>query len=1384
MKKLMLFKYTILLFVVISLFFYSNNIFAQCTCAGTDYGSINVAGWTVGQSGTITTCQYGGERSTIFNTVAGAVYRVSTCGAGYDTQLSIYTTACAYIAYNDDNGPACTGTAASVQFTSPGGNLYAKMNQYNCITNTTCTTVTIQLISLPTIPFSGNNSYTYCSTTLYEHGATGNYSDNANGYTVLYPTGSNFINISGTTSGESCCDYVRVYNGVGTGGTILGTYYMNTAIPTLASTDATGALTVQFVSDISIVGAGPVINVSCCTPLGNPAVFGSNQWNVYAYNGAGLNLTGRYAGTYTETALSYDSGTSWTTTGTPSSASGYTGCTVGIDNHAVVYKRQGFPAGNYALSIPTHDDDIRVYINGSQVFEHIGCCDAHNNFWCGYLDGTSTIEVRHSEGSGGSQQALTFTSTGDPTVYGTNQWNIYNYAGSNFNTYYGYATNTTTSEFNLGAFGMGATTNPSVLSGYVGCNPGNDNWSMRARRQGFPCGVYNINLVGHDDGYTINIDYDGNGTVDNTYTATCCNIGLGTKWTGVLNAASRVEILLSEGSGDAYIDIDFVNITPAVNGGTIAGITNGVTICTGGDPGVFTNGSSASGGTVGYLNGGSFAYQWELSVNAGAYSNIGGATGATYDPTALTTGTYIYRRRATDMCGNNNVANTIQVNVVADPTITTQPLTTQTLCVGGTPTNLTTAATGGSGTFTYQWYSNTINSNSGGTNLGSANGAQTATYTPPTNTVGTLYYYCVISQTSTGCDPLTTNTAAVLIIADPVLTTPTLTNANICIGGSTTISTTASGGTGTFSYQWQYSADGISGWANVTNGTPTGYTYTNATTATLNIATTNTSPTGNAYYQCVLTPNTPATSGCNATSTVATLTIVADPTSPTTATKTPNATSVCEGSTLTIGTPTGGNAGIGCTLEYRYTQDGGLSYSTVSTTIPTLTANLGGYDAIQVRRNNCLSGCDQPTAWQTIAQWTVIADPTITGTSQPPNPICPGGNGTVSVTAAGGTDGTGATVQTYQWQYSADGVGGWANVVNGTPTGISYTGATTANLLASTTNGTTPAGTYYYRCIVGATGDNCATVTSAVLSITVVAEATAPTATMSPAATTVCVGAALTLTNPVLGTGGAGSQVFEYSIVSSSSGFSTTLPTINTSTAGSYSIWIRTNPTGSGCNISPTTQYTWTVVADPIAPTLNTATPTNNSNVCVGSTVAATFNAGSQGTGCTDEYQYSTDSGTTWTTYTPGSNITALTAGQTILIQGRRNCTGNSCDGVAETFATLAQWTIVPQLSISAQTNNQALCINGTATLSVTATGGSGTYNYQWQSASTCSGPFTNIIGANSATYTPSTTSVGSIAYQCIITTTANGCNTITTNCIVVTVTSQGTIAINVQAGP
>jgi hypothetical protein len=77
---------------------------------------------------------------------------------------------------------------------------------------------------------------------------------------------------------------------------------------------------------------------------------------------------------------------------------------------------------------------------------------------------------------------------------------------------------------------------------------------------------------------------------------------------------------------------------------------------------------------------------------------------------------------------------------------------------------------GGSGTPTYQWYSNTMNSNSGGTLIG---GATSASYTPPASlsaSAGVTYYYCVISFSATGgCSVISSNAAALTVLATPTV---------------------------------------------------------------------------------------------------------------------------------------------------------------------------------------------------------------------------------------------------------------------------------------------------------------------------------------------------------------------------------------------------------------------------------------------------------------------------------------------------------------------------------------------------------------------------------------------------------------------------------------
>jgi hypothetical protein len=111
------------------------------------------------------------------------------------------------------------------------------------------------------------------------------------------------------------------------------------------------------------------------------------------------------------------------------------------------------------------------------------------------------------------------------------------------------------------------------------------------------------------------------------------------------------------------------------------------------------------------------------------------------------TGNISIRNSTTGCSSAATTAFTIKVKSLVN--IGNPPLTAVSTCLNSSFTPSTIAVSSTSPSPTYQWFSNTSNSNIGGTNLGSANGAQTATYSPQSNLVSSLYYYSTI--TSNGC---------------------------------------------------------------------------------------------------------------------------------------------------------------------------------------------------------------------------------------------------------------------------------------------------------------------------------------------------------------------------------------------------------------------------------------------------------------------------------------------------------------------------------------------------------------------------------------------------------------------------------------------------------
>lgn len=474
-----------------------------------------------------------------------------------------------------------------------------------------------------------------------------------------------------------------------------------------------------------------------------------------------------------------------------------------------------------------------------------------------------------------------------------------------------------------------------------------------------------------------------------------------------------------------------------------------------------------------------------------------------------------------------------------------------------------------------------------------------------------------------------------------------------CSGVTLNFSATPSGGNGTYTYNW-------SGTNPTTTGTSSSFSY-----APINVS-------GADVSQTVIGSVTSNGLTCSATFTPTTNSASSDPTSITS-----SAFDICNGGTVNMSV-NGGTLGAGASWKWYSASCGGTFVGTGASISPAPTTTTTYF----VRAE----GTCNTTACANYGV-NVFAQPSISGVTSPLSPICPGGNETVSVSASGG----GGTIPiTYQWQYNNGGT--WGNVVAATPTGMSYNNNTTTSMGVSTTNASTPAGNYEYRCIVSSAGTGCNAATSGAATVTVNAEASAPSASMSPTATPVCVGATLTLAYPTLGTGGAGTQAFEYSTTSSSSGFSTTVPSVSAASVGSYNIWIRTSPNGSGCDVSSPTQYTWSAVADA---TISTSIP----NLCSGATasIVSTVNGGT-GSGTYQWQESASGSGTTFANVSGGSGATSATYTTPALTNPKfyqivYTPTTAGCDVVSSPPVALD---IAPSAALSTSVTN-VLC-NGNAT--------------------------------------------------------------------------------------
>ena len=404
-----IFTKTTFVFLIFFVFESSEKLSAQCATNGTQIGATINPGCG---SGYLTTSSFNQGDYQLFNVVTGYGYDFTNCGTAYDTRMDVRVTnntgACV-TCQDVDNCAGLTELNALV----PGANAaWAQSTRYfNCAW--TGGSAVHQYRRYVSVPNTGNKAVTSCCDKIHDmYGTNFTYGNSYNGYNVITASSGQTV-MTGSIATEASYDYVYIYDGTGTGATLLWSGSGSTAIPTIVGSP----LTVQLTSDGSVTGNGIDFSTSCCTPVGNPATYGSGAWNVYGYNsgnGTGTNndWVNNYAGFYTENTLSFNTTSRWANSPSEAGAvsgAAWTGCPVRIDYHSWSAKRTNFTCKVYQIDIPAHDDRYDLFINGVSQGTHTGCCDAHTNVWTGALGATDLVEFRVTEGGGGSNGAITLT---------------------------------------------------------------------------------------------------------------------------------------------------------------------------------------------------------------------------------------------------------------------------------------------------------------------------------------------------------------------------------------------------------------------------------------------------------------------------------------------------------------------------------------------------------------------------------------------------------------------------------------------------------------------------------------------------------------------------------------------------------------------------------------------------------------------------------------------------------------------------------------------------------------------------------------------------------------------------------------------------------------
>ncbi|HJW27839.1 MAG TPA: hypothetical protein VJ508_01180, partial [Saprospiraceae bacterium] len=786
---------------------------------------------------------------------------------------------------------------------------------------------------------------------------------------------------------------------------------------------------------------------------------------------------------------------------------------------------------------------------------------------------------------------------------------------------------------------------------------------------------------------------------------------------------------VSNGCNDPMSNVVSVTVQ---NQPSVSVVADNPIVCIGGS---VTISSTITNGSGNYL------YQWQSSPNGSAWSNISsGGNGANYNPPTSSTGTTYYRVLVTDVSNgcNDPVSNAVTVTVDNQPSVSVA-VDNNPVCIGGIST-ITSTITNGSGLYNYQWQSSPDGSGSW-TNI-TVNG-NSANYTTVASLPGTTYYRVLVTDLANGCNDPVSNVISITVDNQPTVSI-SVDNDIVCVGGSSTITSTITNGSGLYNYQWQSSPNGSSGWANIT---------TNGNSANYNVPT---SVPATTYYRLLVTD---LANGCNdPMSNTVNVVVDAQPT----VTISADHDIVCIGGSVTITSVIQNGSGF-YTYQWQVSPDGSSGWANISSGGTGSTYNAPtsapGTNYYRVMVTDVANNCNDPVS--AAIPITVQDQPTV-DIFAPDPVVCVGGT---SIITSSVNNGSGFYL--YQWQSSPNGTGSWTNIASG-GNGPTY------NVPTSSPN------TTYYRVLVSDISNGCNDPISNVVNVTVV---TAPTVSVNVDNADVCVGGSSTITSTV--SNGSGFYLYQW----------------QTSPNGS-SGWTNVNSGGNGANYNvptgiPGTYYYRVLVqdlangcADPVSNVVSVvihnqpevSINVDNAVVCLGgtSTVTSTITNGS---GLYNYQWQSSPDGSSWSNITVnGNNANYTTVATSTGTTYYRVLVTDLANGCSDPVSNIITITVEDQPSVNISIDHDVLCIGGSATISSVVSNGSGIYTYQWQSSPNGSSGWANITsGGNGAQYLPPTSSPGTTYYRVLVTDPANGCTDPMSNVVSLTIQPQPTVSVNVD---